>query len=371
MCLCLMLSSRLLSTQVSAQFLSIADERVQDLLQPNCHAQDLQLLQTPSGGAEVVGADEIEINSVQQGAFATPPSPSMPPSHPLLSPPHLSAGLRTYRSARDMLHRLSRYHGVDSSSATNLMRLTLKRAGAAPSGGAGASPRRGSGGGDSHGELRSSLTIVELPGTERLAEDGGKLRVTHEIHALRPISQFAELVKALASRTGAEHVPWRGGKLTTILADRLGANALVHAVATLRAGQGKLSAATLQCASEVRRVGCYPVVNSAAARGLYAISRSEVHALRNDLLALTARGDMRQLGAPPAGADGGAGGAGAASAGGNAADGGAASALIDQSEEMGARINGEIHLRKLDEQRKAAIRERAELQKDCALPSSV
>ena len=79
------------------------------------------------------------------------------------------------------------------------------------------------------GELRSSITVVELPGTERLAEDPIKLRLrentcVHEVctlamrmpiksnstlldsHTHHPITQFSDLVRSLSSRSGTDHV---------------------------------------------------------------------------------------------------------------------------------------------------------------------
>jgi len=58
-------------------------------------------------------------------------------------------------------------------------------------------------------------------------------------------------VRALARRRGAEHVAWRGGKLTRLLRPLLGANARVHGIATLRAGEAAKSLTTLRLASQV------------------------------------------------------------------------------------------------------------------------
>ena len=51
----------------------------------------------------------------------------------------------------------------------------------------------------------------------------------------RSITHFSRMVASLAERSGPEHVPWKGGKLTTLLSDRLGVNALVRCVVTVRA----------------------------------------------------------------------------------------------------------------------------------------
>ena len=89
---------------VRMQFLSIVEERVQDLLQPNCHAHDLQIVDRAGGGAEVVGADEVELKSASQG-------------------------IRLYSRATDELHRLARYHGVDPTAQTTILRVSVRRRG--------------------------------------------------------------------------------------------------------------------------------------------------------------------------------------------------------------------------------------------------
>ena len=108
----------------------------------------------------------------------------------------------------------------------------------------------------------------------------------------RSITQFAQMVDELASRSEAEHIAWKGGKLTTLLSDRLGVNACVRCIATVRAGAPKVSLATLQCAAKLAKVASYPVVNSAAAVGLRTI-QSEVLALRSDLRTLANKGALR------------------------------------------------------------------------------
>ena len=258
---------------VRMQFLSIVEERVQDLLQPNCHAHDLQIVDRAGGGTEVVGADEVELKSAAQG-------------------------IRLYSRATDELHRLARYHGVDPTAQTTILTVSVRRRGV---------PRTDAGGapGDLAGALHGSVTLVELPGTERLSVDRSRLHVSEEAFVHRSITHFSELVAALARRDAPDHVPWRGGKLTTLLADRLGMNALVRGVATVRPGAAAVSAATLRCAAALGKVRSYPVVNSAAALGQRTVLRSEILALRSDLRTLTTKGFLSNTAANRIGAAGG------------------------------------------------------------------
>ena len=119
-------------------------------------------------------------------------------------------------------------------------------------------------------------------------------------------------------------------------------------------------------ATELRQVRCFPVVNSAAARGLHAIERSESIALRNDLEALIASGGVRQLDTMPCveavcsnmgahvGSDATTTAASGAPAivmvGGQQPETTGNGTLLWQSADMGNRIQDEIHFR-LDRQR--------------------
>lgn len=344
---------------VRMQFLSIVHERVQDLLQPNCHAHDLELVERTGTGIEVVGADTVEISG-------------------------LDAGMRLYAKARDELRRLHRYHNVDPSSQTTVVRITLRRRGKLRDGALLASPA-GSVAADASqltGAVVSQITIVELPGTERLAVDRSMLHVSEDPLVHRSITQFAQMVDELASRSGAEHVSWKGGKLTTLLSDRLGVNACVRCIATVRAGAPKVSLATLQCAAKLAKVASYPVVNSAAAVGLRTISQSEVLALRSDLRTLANKGALRgksddsskwpgvqggllttPFGEVPGGLKGLAEGLAGGGGGGYPRGEMTAEQQLAESALQGKLIEGEMERKMLKEQRLQAVQEKAELQK--------
>ena len=120
-------------------------------------------------------------------------------------------------------------------------------------------------------------------------------------HLHRSVLQFGELVAALARRRGPEHVAWvpSGGKLARLVGPRLGANARIACVASVRAGAPRASLATLRLARQLKGVTCYPLVNAGAARGLLTISRSELLALRADIEAMAQRGLPPPSLAPP------------------------------------------------------------------------
>ena len=69
-------------------------------------------------------------------------------------------------------------------------------------------------------------------------------------------NEFSQLVDQLCRRRTAEHVQWRAGKLVRILGERLGGNARVHCLATVRSGAPQLSLTTLQTASRLRSIFC-------------------------------------------------------------------------------------------------------------------
>lgn len=70
-----------------------------------------------------------------------------------------------------------------------------------------------------------------------------------------------------------------GSKLSLLLSELLGANSRVHGIASVASGQPRHTVRTLRLASLLRRIDCYPVLNSPAASGLIAIGRSEKLAL--------------------------------------------------------------------------------------------
>ena len=63
------------------------------------------------------------------------------------------------------LQSLQRYHAMDASAAASLFTITLTHQPAADAGGAG-----GVGGAAAADAVVSSLTLVELPGTEKLGQ---------------------------------------------------------------------------------------------------------------------------------------------------------------------------------------------------------
>ena len=127
------------------------------------------------------------------------------------------------------------------------MRLSLHRVGSPRTHGGAAGANTVHGGGaarasvvDIQGERHSSITVVELPGTEHLAEDPSKLRFTENtcVHkartpyacrqdrfrislhsrAHRSIKQISEFVRSLSLRSGTEHVwSWGGHTSTGVL----------------------------------------------------------------------------------------------------------------------------------------------------------
>ncbi|KAL1520150.1 hypothetical protein AB1Y20_023621 [Prymnesium parvum] len=239
-------------TKVSMRFVNVSEERVQDLLRPDSHAHNLQLDIIPSSGVEVVGA----------------------PFRPVGSE---AIAMQLYQQGKGELRRLDKFHGMDTANATNLLTLSLSMplAGEAVD----KSLHR-----DATPATTSSVTIVELPGVEGLVEgaaERAQLLMTKGAHSCRGIIDFAEVVSALADRHGPQHVPRRGSKVSILLSELLGANARVHAIATVVSGMPQHSAQTLRLASLLRRVLCYPLVNSPATHGLLAIARSENLALRD------------------------------------------------------------------------------------------
>ena len=264
------------NVRLNLQHLNLTQERIQDLMQPDCHSHDLPLRDE---------ADGVFVDGAVHGVLKGQPM-----------------AVQLVQQSAAALKNLARYHGVDASAATAVLTLTLAQS---PTNEIGATPvTRGSGKWErnpSDEEIVSTLTIVEVPGTEKLGEDRAALQMREQGHLHRSVLQFGELVAALARRRGPEHVAWvpSGGKLARLVGPRLGANARIACVASVRAGAPRASLATLRLARQLKGVTCYPIVNAGAARGLLTISRSELLALRADIEAMAQRGLPPPSLAPP------------------------------------------------------------------------
>ena len=153
------------SLKLTLSFLNVTEERVQDVLRADSHAQNLPLAHTPSVGVVATGESVRELNGEQMA-------------------------VQLYRQGRSEISRLTRHHGMDAAAACNLLTLTLTRTPPAePSGPLGAAPRT-----DASGVLViSSLTVVELPATERLDQERSELRVTLGPHTHLGIIHFDEV----------------------------------------------------------------------------------------------------------------------------------------------------------------------------------
>ena len=226
------------------------------------------------------------------------------------------AALSLLRRGVSTLKTLGRYHNMDASSASTLLTLVLRRR--APAGGSGF-------GGE---VLISSLTLIGLGGTERLAKDRAKMHLTEGAARHRTVTQFADLVEALSKRSTAapESTPWlvrsprpRGtrwptpvhvaharprahqvGKLSRLTRERLGGNARVGVLASVKSGDAAASLATLSLAAKMRTVSNYPLVNVPAVAATLSIRRSEVHILRDAIAAMQASGQPSNLNLPAA-----------------------------------------------------------------------
>ena len=123
--------------RLQLQFLHIVEERVQDLLEPDCHTHDLELMDDEETGTLVRDAEPEELKGEAH-----------------------AIGL--YRGGIQSLRSLARYHEVDIDAACSVLTLTLTQrvpinARDDPSGAAFLSKR-------------ASVSVVNLPGTEWLRE---------------------------------------------------------------------------------------------------------------------------------------------------------------------------------------------------------
>ena len=141
----------------------------------------------------------------------------------------------------------------------------------------------------------SSLTFVDLPGSERLGMDREVLRAQEGLSINRPLLSFGNMVRALSTKGREDFVNYEESPLTKILSEALGGNCNTLAIGTVRDGEWETSLNTLQYLGALRRVQNFPTKNSETNRLLIRKYRNRTVQLRDKEALLAA-----QLGSAPA-----------------------------------------------------------------------
>lgn len=160
--------------------------------------------------------------------------------------------------------------------------------------------------GDRPAHLSSRLHFCDLAGSERASRTGNKgQRFKESVHINSGLLALGNVINALTKRRGpakpqedARHVPYRDSKLTRMLKDALGGNARTVMLTCVGPGDANLeeSLNSLRYAARARHIKNRPVVNTAPRNEQLTRMRSEIDALRRQLVG-------QHPGSPPA-ADG-------------------------------------------------------------------
>lgn len=148
--------------------------------------------------------------------------------------------------------------------------------------------------GDKPAHLSSRLHFCDLAGSERASRTGNKgQRFKESVHINSGLLALGNVINALTKRRGpakpqedARHVPYRDSKLTRMLKDALGGNARTVMLTCVGPGDANLeeSLNSLRYAARARHIKNRPVVNTAPRDEQLTRMRSEIDALRRQLV---------------------------------------------------------------------------------------
>ncbi|KZF19439.1 kinesin-domain-containing protein [Xylona heveae TC161] len=145
----------------------------------------------------------------------------------------------------------------------------------------------------------SKLHFVDLAGSERLKNTGAQGdRAKEGISINAGLASLGKVISQLSSRQGGAHVSYRDSKLTRLLQDSLGGNAITYMIACVTPAEFHLSETlnTVQYAQRARAIQSKPqiqqVSDEADKQALIDRLRAEVQFLR-DQIRNSERGDRR------------------------------------------------------------------------------
>ena len=150
--------------------------------------------------------------------------------------------------------------------------------------------------------IDSKLHFVDLAGSERLKNTGASGdRAREGISINAGLASLGKVISQLSSRQSGSHVSYRDSKLTRLLQDSLGGNAITYMIACVTTAEFHLSETlnTVQYAQRARAIQSKPqihqVSNDSDKQALIDRLRAEVSFLR-DQISSAERGDRRSNG---------------------------------------------------------------------------
>ncbi|OCK78909.1 kinesin family protein-like protein [Lepidopterella palustris CBS 459.81] len=274
--------------QMKASYVEIYNESLRDLLVPEsvpAHERtQVTIREDPKGRILLTGLTQVNINSVDD----------------LLSALNFGSSIRQ-TDATAVNAKSSRSHAVFS------LNLVQKKSAATPTS---AREKRFSvpieamsGGSESWITVDSKLHFVDLAGSERLKNTqahGERAKEGISINA--GLASLGKVISQLSSRSATSHISYRDSKLTRLLQDSLGGNAITYMVACVNPVEFHLSETlnTVQYAQRARAIQSKPQIQQVSddsdRQAVIDRLRAEISFLR-DQIRLSERTD-RKNGAP-------------------------------------------------------------------------
>ncbi|KAL1637621.1 hypothetical protein SLS58_009294 [Diplodia intermedia] len=261
--------------QLKASYVEIYNEQLRDLLVPADVPQheraQVTIREDPKGRIILSGLQQMTINSIDD----------------LLHALNFGSSIRQ-TDATAINSQSSRSHAVfslnlvqkKSKSATGQLSVQDKRR---------SMPLEAMSGSDSWVTVDSKLHFVDLAGSERLKNTGAEgARAREGISINAGLASLGKVISQLSQRSGS-HVSYRDSKLTRLLQDSLGGNAITYMVACVNPAEFHLSETlnTVQYAQRARAIQSKPQIQQSAdegdAKAIIERLRAEVSFLRDQI----------------------------------------------------------------------------------------
>ncbi|KAF2084446.1 kinesin-domain-containing protein [Saccharata proteae CBS 121410] len=234
--------------QLTATYVEIYNEHLRDLLVPDTVSQSdratVSIREDTKGRILLTGLQQVQINSIED----------------LLGALNFGSSIRQTDSTK-VNAQSSRSHAVFS---LNLIQRKARSASTPTQEKRRSVPLEAmSPGGESLVTVDSKLHFVDLAGSERLKNTGAQgERAREGISINAGLASLGKVISQLSSRSAGAHVSYRDSKLTRLLQDSLGGNAITYMVACVNPAEFHLSETlnTVQYAQRARAIQSKPQI---------------------------------------------------------------------------------------------------------------
>ncbi|KAH6896622.1 hypothetical protein B0T10DRAFT_161037 [Thelonectria olida] len=278
------------SWSLTATYLEIYNEQLRDLLvsetTPAHERGNVAIREDVKGNIILTGLRQVEINSVED----------------LLNALNFGSSIRQ-TDATAINAKSSRSHAVFS---LNLVQRKNKATPTGPSEKRFSVPLEAMTGNDISITTDSKLHFVDLAGSERLKNTGAQgERAKEGISINAGLAALGKVISQLSSRSAGSHVSYRDSRLTRLLQDSLGGNAITYMIACVTPAEFHLSETlnTVQYAQRARAIQSKPRIQQVEEGDKQAVIdrlKAEVAFLREQIRSGADRGGVSPRRAPQA-----------------------------------------------------------------------